>query len=220
MTITIKNYPYNKETKEVERLSLPLFFSFVSDHVLTGDEAKGWALQGSLVTSEYPDAVSRIKNEYSKGIAKTYTLGSYTVAYKLSNGFKIADISQKNTVDNLFKTYAAADFYILDSVNNRFYLPRNANFIQLTTDVSKVNNFIEAGLPNITGKAGYIDGGGYNPAASGVFYLTDTVTNHGRGTTNSQHTMLNFNASRSSNVYGKSKTVQPPASYKLLYYKV
>jgi hypothetical protein len=76
---------------------------------------------------------------------------------------------------------------------------------------SNGNSTIEAGLPNITGKlANYaIQGTG----ATGAFYATDTVgssaydsTNHNRQASNAV-----FDASRSSSVYGKSSTVQPPA---------
>lgn len=93
------------------------------------------------------------------------------------------------------------------------------------------NTFIEAGLPNITGKARIYSE--YNKknytvknVYTGAFYWTDaledsreaygTTTNMASG---SNDTIRNvpFDASRCSAVYGKSSTVQPPA-YTVKYY--
>lgn len=72
--------------------------------------------------------------------------------------------------------------------------------------------YISAGLPNITGNIGRIDsGGGGGVTADGVFNVTGTWNTHGRGQNNSPHSNVNFNASRSSAIYGASSTVQPPA---------
>ena len=45
--------------------AFPMFSTIVVDHILTGEEAIGWALQGSLITNTYPDAVAHIKDEYT-----------------------------------------------------------------------------------------------------------------------------------------------------------
>ena len=276
--------------------AFPLFSTMAFDHVLSGDEAIGWALQGSLVTNTYTDAVEQIKNEYNNateilnyskktpvvlpeftsnttgGITvsdsrsntdaytlingvtskyignwntywfninynkptilnsyfikadsngnpeypsawtlqgsndaeqwdtidtrtgQTFTLGQSrtfivttnnfyqqyrivfsdgllssgngelgqlgfnveTVAYsfnykKAQNGHLIADIMYKPQIDVFFSEKGIADFYILDSVNNQFYLPRNKYFHQFTDDTNIVNNFNEQGLPDIEG---------------------------------------------------------------------
>ena len=68
---------------------------------------------------------------------------------------------------------------------------------------------VEAGLPNITGKIKPgKDHGGLN--AEGCFYQTNEIatTSH-KGTTDVK--IVAFDASRSSSIYGKSNTVQPPA---------
>ena len=49
-----------------------LFDTKITDHVLTGDEAIGWALQGSLVTNTYSDAVSLVKTQYNEATNKIY----------------------------------------------------------------------------------------------------------------------------------------------------
>ena len=76
---------------------------------------------------------------------------------------------------------------------------------------SDIGGLVEAGLPNITGTFG----GNRYYNASGAFAYTGST--HVRGSSRSGGAMegVNFNASRSSSVYGKSTTVTPP-SCKLL----
>ena len=54
--------------------SLPLFATIISDHVLSGDDATGWALQGSTITNTYSTAVNKIINLYnsSNSVDTTY----------------------------------------------------------------------------------------------------------------------------------------------------
>lgn len=76
---------------------------------------------------------------------------------------------------------------------------------------------VEAGLPNITGAATFVNSDGVdtkNWPDTGAFYFGTekypavAVTTSGTGKRN-----LLINASRSSAIYGNSTTVQPPAYY-------
>lgn len=197
--------------------SLPLFTTMAFDHVLSGDESIGWLLQGSLVTKLYPDAYERIIEEYYTGIEVTVRGIPCRIAL---NGHIICDIMQKEAVDALYASSGVADFYVFDLENEQFYLPRNDYFAQFTRDVSKVNQFKEAGLPNITGNFDngfrFIIG-----STSGAFSKSTAVYSDwgGVGSVRGASGAL-FNASYSNPIYGKSSTVQPPASLKLVYYKV
>lgn len=207
--------------------SLPLFTPMLFDHVLEGDEAVGWALQGSLVTNTYPAAVNAIKTAYASGTDETFTLGDITFPYKKAqNGWQIADIAQKDNVDALFTQTGVAKFYVLDSANNQFYLPRETFFRQLTNDPNNVNQYNEAGLPNIKGNIG---SGNSNSVfwtaavvgANGAFYTSGEnyqySASQGAG---SAPALVSLDASRSSEIYGNSDSVQPPSSNWLLYYVV
>ena len=141
-----------------------------------------------------------------------------------TNGHKFYDIANKAYIDSIYNTTGIADYYGIDLVNERIFLPRNDYFVQLTTDTNKVNETIEAGLPNITGT---IKGGGAGADwMSGAFtYLnSDENGNSGRhdggADRNYNSGTAQFSASSSNSIYGKSKTVQPPSSLKLLYYCV
>lgn len=81
-----------------------------------------------------------------------------------------------------------------------------------TGNGSNGNTTIAAGLPNITGSANRDDGYGWiRGTTSGALYGSGTYY---RGVGDSSVTAaetLNFDASRSSSIYGNSTTVQPPA---------
>ena len=192
-----------------------LFDTKLTDRILTGVEAVGWALQGALITMTYPDAVNKIKELYAGGTDTTFRGIS---CKKTTDGRYIADISQKTAIDNLFNTTGVADFYILDSTNSEFYLPRNNWFLQAGSDTGAVNNYNAPGLPGISGNIGKFDV--YEGYASGCFTIKNTSYSDTREQWGGTVADIGFNASQSSSVYGASSSVQPPSSIKLLYYKV
>ncbi len=196
-----------------------LFDTKISDHILQGNEAKGWALQGTYVTKDlYPDFYNKCLEEKTASAENEVTLGdSALVMYVNSNGHQFFDIADKPIVDSFYDTYGIADFYGIDTENERVFLPRNKYFHQLTDDVSKVNVMIEAGLPNITG--GFTME--HNAVQTkGAFYNGATVSGKQGSSGGDTDAWFNFDASRSSSIYGKSDTVQVPSSLKLLYYCV
>lgn len=78
---------------------------------------------------------------------------------------------------------------------------------------NNIGNRVAAGLPNITGTIGPIlEEGAYGKYTDGAFYqTTETGTGHAGGT----DYIVKMDASRCSDVYGRSDTVTPP-SVKLL----
>ena len=200
-----------------------LFDTKITDHVLTGDESVGWALQGSLITNTYPDAVSKIKQEYEEGTTETLEDDDISFPYKKhSNGHHIVDISNKTEVDNYYNKYGICDFYILDSTNNRFYLPKTKWFWQFTDNIDEINNMCKPGLPNITGSTQcyFQTNTSNNLAGNGCISITEGEKTSPSNGTAGWGKRINIDASSSSFIYGNSDTVQPPASKKFIYYKV
>lgn len=79
--------------------------------------------------------------------------------------------------------------------------------LQNSDSEHEIGTTIEAGLPPITGSFGC---DGNDLSATGCFIQsTGTAHNVGGGTNDAG--LMSFNASRSSSIYGKSSTVQPPA---------
>lgn len=92
-----------------------------------------------------------------------------------------------------------------------FTLPNlDDRFIEGTTDTAKVGQYLEAGLPNITGS---IDGNGWPESGltlvcEGAFFATKNGSAQGRGGGN-RNKIFEMDASLCSNTYGASSTVQP-----------
>lgn len=103
-----------------------------------------------------------------------------------------------------------------------FRLPNmHHRFLEGTTTTSEVGTYVEAGLPNITGK---VMVGGYQLMTSkhtGAFFGSDygTADYHGQDGRQNVPTTFGIDASRSSAVYGRSSTVQPASTRMLLCIK-
>lgn len=226
-----------KENAEdiANRTSFAMFDTILKDHVLTYEESKGLALQGTYVYKEaiagsrygYPDFYNKCLEEFNETRIEEYVLsnsGVKTKIYVHSNGHRYYDIKDKSEVDAFFNSKGMAWLYGIDTENERIFLPRNNWFDQATVDTSQVNINAEAGLPNITGgfnstSVGYNN----NPALSGLYgafargaYNTSTQRPAVAEQTSSGWAD-SFDASRSNPIYGKSNTVQPNAVKKLLY---
>lgn len=147
------------------------------------------------------------------------------------NGFNIVPASEHDFVEQEYTAKGIAWYYILDTVNKRFKLPRTKfGFTGLRTGVG---NYVAPGLPNITGYLASIDTNGrwglianasadnYN-TNSGAFraqnngnYLQSVST--GKAVASGD---MYFDASKSNPIYGASNTVQPPATEMYLYFYV
>lgn len=94
----------------------------------------------------------------------------------------------------------------------------NEASVPQTASNASVSRMLDAGLPNITGEITNVTGlygSGNAPIGSGSFStLSQSTQGWGTGTAEQAYGKLGFDASRSSNIYGKSNTVQP-AAYKV-----
>ena len=210
----------------INRVSLSMFDTILKDHLLTYEESKGLALQGTYVYKDaiagsrygYPDFYAKCLEEYNEATT-TETVNGVTVKVH-SNGHKFYDIANKSAIDGFFNTMGSAWFYGVDTAEERIFLPRNNFFEQMTANVAEVGDSIQAGLPNITG--------GYSNSSRAELYGAD-INLYGafaKGASSSKAASTSsggpgygftFDASRSSSIYGNSNTVQPNAVKKLLY---
>lgn len=200
-----------------------LFDIKISDHILEGNEAKGWALQGTYVTGAlYPDFYNECLAQRSVAVETDVTLGENTITiFKHNNGHQFFNIADKSVVDTFFDTFGIADFYGIDEENERVFLPRNKYFQQLTLNTDEVNNMVEAGSPNIIGSSnGVYCVPASGIASSGALYASGSTLMGPNSNINYDNGIINFDASRSNTIYGNSDTVQPPSSLKLLYFCV
>lgn len=97
-----------------------------SDHIINSMEwlrADTFSWQsGSVYTAVYNHLVA----DNSSGTSQTETVGSYTISYKLApDGHKIT--TDESTVANIYNETGEAWYYVLDTTNQRFKLPRGSH---------------------------------------------------------------------------------------------
>ena len=223
-----------KESAEdiINRVSLSMFDTILKDHILTYEESKGLALQGTYVYKEaiagsrygYPDFYNKVVEEYNEA-SQEETVNGVTVKVH-SNGHKFYNIADKTAIDDFFNAMGSAWFYGVDTENERVFLPRNNYFEQATGDITEVGQSVEAGLPShkhylftTDNKTTTTDisgtpnaGASYRGNISGSDYKYTIASTGGDPVVGLSSTATSINS-----IYGNSDTVQPPAVKKLLY---
>ena len=96
-----------------------------SDHILN---EMSW-LRGDTFSwqsgSVYVAAYGHLQADYAGATQKTETVGSYTITYyEATDGHKIILPDQETTAANIYNESGVAWYYILDTTNTRFKLPR------------------------------------------------------------------------------------------------
>lgn len=157
-------------------------------------------------------------SDESFGNAQTETIAGITIEYiTAQDGHKIVLPTQETAVEQIYQATGVAWYYIVDTTNQRFKLPRTK--YSFTGIRDGVGNYVPESLPNIRGNDGYkMDG---NVQLSGSFYLDNTIkyrlTNAGGGSTS---TGTGFDASLSSSTYQDNAPVQQRATQMYLYFYV
>lgn len=177
------------------RASLPIGTVFASAIPLT--DAGVHLLDGSYIAQDgiYAEFAALLKT-----LAQTYALTCTEEEFEAA----------------LSKTGNCGKFVINDT-GGTIRLPKITKFIQGLTDITNIGTSIEAGLPNITGEFDIGVKGqsflGINHAV-GTFYPGNANVQNvsGGNIFVDVESTVYMDASRSSAVYGKSGTVQPPST--------
>ena len=147
--------------------------------------------------------------------SQTDTIGDITITYALSeDGHKICLPDQESNLVALYEATGVAWYYILDTTNRQFKLPRTK--WGFTGIRSGVGGYVEAGLPNITGSFSTASD---KNLGTGAFSWTDNKYSTNGGGKGGQWG-INFSAKKSNPIYGNSDTVQPKATEMYLYFYV
>lgn len=174
----------------------------------------------------YRKAYQHLLNDIEGKTTITETVDTITINYILADdGHKIILATDTETLTNLeilYNNKGIAWYYILDTENTRFKLPRTQwNFVGVRPDGS-VGEYVEESLPNIKGD---LEGNAYNASMgsdnSAIWTDTNFVANSGEYNAEKQNTRaLHFNASRSSSTYQDNAPVQQRATEMYLYFYV
>ena len=211
-------------------IDLPILTSMWFDHIVNDiswlrSDTFAWQ-SGDVYTAVYEHLV----DDYTNGTRKLVPEGAGIWCNIAPDGHRIVDASdttQVTNVENLYNESGVAWYYILDTTNHRFKLPRTK--FGFTGLRNNVGNYVATGLPNITGNIRVVndynfDNTGVNNVIKGAFKVdtfpatTGATINQNTTVTNDGIWNVSFNASRSSTIYGASSTVQPPATQMYLYF--
>lgn len=176
----------------------------------------------------YVAAYEHLLDDWNNGTLVTETVGDKTFSAKVAkDGHRMFSTNGHDLAQELYDTYGVSWYYIIDIENKRFKLPRTK--FGFTGVRTSVGGYVAPGVPNITGvvstikqvntnynlveATGAFSSGGQGGGNTGACRTTD-------GTTTDYYAKVNFNASRSSSVYGQSDTVQPAGTQMYLYFYV
>lgn len=119
--------PTVKQVHQYNGTKLPLFypsrFPWVANNIeWLRSDTFSWQ-SGEVYSAAYAELVNIYNAE--GGATTADTVGGETITYKrCSNGMKVADATQQQAIMNVFSTTGSAFYFILDTANTRFKLPR------------------------------------------------------------------------------------------------
>lgn len=159
----------------------------------------------------------RATQDLELDLSKTDTIGDITITYyRAEDGHKICLPDQESNIVALYESTGVAWYYILDTENKQFKLPRTKWDFNGLRD--SVGGYVAPGLPNITGTfSGSKTASG---GRSGAFYKAGTVGGAYPSGTSTEGVVEGFSANLSNPTYQDGATVQPPATQMYLYFYV
>jgi hypothetical protein len=161
----------------------------------------------------YEAAYQHLAEDIDGKTLQSETVGSTTIQFYLADdGHKICPDTQESNVEAIYTATGVAWYYILDTTNQRFKLPRTKFGVTGLRDT--VGKYVEAGLPDHNHKIIINTKWGSQNNNNGPNWCGDDATR----ATNVPATSTN--ASTSNSIYGNSDTVQPKATQMYLYFYV
>lgn len=163
----------------------------------------------------YSSAYNHLVNDISGKTSTTETISGITVTYYLADdGHKIVMADQETTVQNIYSETGVAWYYILDTTNQRFKLPRTKYGFVGSRDT--VGKYVQESLPNLKG---YVDAQIVVVDASGVFSVKQRAAKQ-TSDYNSATAGFTMDASQYSSTYQDNAPVQQRATQMYLYFYV
>ena len=200
-------------------MKFPLFSFLWADHQLNDISwlrADTFSWQSGDV---YVAAYQHLADDINGKTLQSETIGGTTIQFYLADdGHKICPASKESKVSAIYNSTGVAWYYILDTTNRRFKLPRTK--WGFTGIRSGVGGYVPQNvlLPDIYGSIGNY----WTGSASGAFY-NDTSNRGSESNTNHNKPNTSFKASRISSVYsgnGKNTLIQPRGTQMYLYFYV
>ena len=192
-----------------------------SDHILNDEN---W-LRSELFSWHngitYNNAYNHLVNDIGGKTPVTEVFNDITITYYIADdGHRICLADQEEAICELYFTFGIAWYYLLDTENSRFKLPRTKYSFKGVRDTIGAN--IDESLPNIKGTFETGDRRTHINGTSGALYKTTVGSNQWAGQSGSSGNTqgVGFDASLSSSTYQDNAPVQERATQMYLYFYV
>lgn len=169
----------------------------------------------------YQAAYAHLADDITGKTLQSETISGTTIQFYLADdGHKICPASEESNVTAIYNATGVAWYYIIDTVNQRFKLPRTK--FGFTGIRSGVGNYIEPAIPNIKGGLYKRDTPRINPNIGNAYREVEGAVDGYFGNSGAwAYNTIELNASLCSDVYkDDATTVQPPATEMYLYFYV
>lgn len=204
---------------DINRSALYLFDWKWADHQVNQAE---WLRADTFTWHDgttYQVAYQHLVDDIDGKTLQTETIAGTTISFYLAtDGHKICPANQEANIGTIFQNTGVAWYYILDTTNTRFKLPRTTHNVVGVRDT--VGKYVEAELPNLKG---YLGSNGTWSQVDGTLFTQSSQGNESHGWDGSSTTRARFtmDASQYNSIYKDSATtVQPPATQMYLYFYV
>lgn len=201
----------------------PSLFDFKwADHILNDPQ---WVRADNFIwhsRSTFTPAYDHLVADTQGKDPQAETIEGITITYYLANdGHKVCLADQEDYLKALYTKTGVAWYYLINTETQTFKLPRTKWGFTGMRGQTSVGDYIEAGLPNITGylSTGFVQAQSAEGAFSVHFPKLDRNIPTGTDTYQSGWGW-DFNAANSSSVYGNSDTVQPQSTQMYLYFYI
>lgn len=196
---------------------LPLLTPMWFDHQVNDESWLNADTFSWQPSDRYKQTYEHLANDINGKVLQSEAVGDITVQFYLADdGHKICPASEESNLIALYEATGVAWYYILDTENKQFKLPRTKWGFNGLRD--SVGGYVAPGLPNITGTfSGSKTASG---GRSGAFYKAGTVGGAYPSGTSTEGVVEGFSANLSNPTYQDGATVQPPATQMYLYFYV
>ena len=121
--------------------SVPPFTMILLDHLLSGDAAIGWELQGTrCYKNKYWEQYEQLVQEYADAVNRTETVEGQEFSYKV-NLSTMRRFYTKNAYDDRFALCGDSGGYVLDEETYSFYLPKCNNYMRPAVDADNLEAY-------------------------------------------------------------------------------
>ena len=192
---------------------------FMASYIASQEEALAGVLNTKIMTPFLVKLVIDAATSLAcpTGMIGFFALKSVPPGWLICNGSAVSRTTYAKLFNIWGTTWGEGDG------ETTFNLPNlDGRFLEGTTDIAKVGQYVEAGLPNITGKVSDFNDRSIGISPSGAFYKSGTTwARPGEwGGSDATRYSISMDAYKSNVLYGKSNEVQPPAAWLLVCIKI